>query len=268
MTMDQFKTKGGSLTGREERFDEFQGVPKNIGGGTAGGFGAVRDLEHKTHQSKEHARHGDYDATPNHHHHDEAGIRQPGTSTASSTSATAGGLTGSNQHHHTQGGVTGSSTAGGLTGSNQHQHADRGFAGQGNLTGSSTQGGALSSNNHHDNNLTSNRENTLPTSDTSTNNRATGDRVGTDGVIGGVHGSGKNDLAHRENEDGNLPKALTEDRSKAEPHSSLHDNHHSTEHKRHDSSVTGTNTHHKASLSDKLNPKVDSDGDGKAGFMK
>jgi len=43
ITMDEFKQKGGSLTGREERYDEFEGVPKNIGGGTTGGFGHHRD---------------------------------------------------------------------------------------------------------------------------------------------------------------------------------------------------------------------------------
>lgn len=43
MTMDEFKHKGGVLSGREERYDEFQGVPKNIGAGSAGGFGHVRD---------------------------------------------------------------------------------------------------------------------------------------------------------------------------------------------------------------------------------
>lgn len=36
MSMDQFKSQGGSLAGREERYDEFQGAPKNIGGATAG----------------------------------------------------------------------------------------------------------------------------------------------------------------------------------------------------------------------------------------
>jgi hypothetical protein len=46
MTIDEFKHKGGVLSGREERYDEFEGVPKNIGGGTAGGFGNVRDGHH------------------------------------------------------------------------------------------------------------------------------------------------------------------------------------------------------------------------------
>jgi len=48
ITMDQFKAKGGVLTGREERYDEFEGIPKGIGGGTASGLGAVRGVEYKT----------------------------------------------------------------------------------------------------------------------------------------------------------------------------------------------------------------------------
>lgn len=65
MTMDEFKHKGGSLSGREERYDEFQGVPKNIGGGTAGGFGHVRDGK-ISHTGSEHQKHGDFTNTPNH----------------------------------------------------------------------------------------------------------------------------------------------------------------------------------------------------------
>jgi len=61
MTMSEFKTKGGALTGREERYDEFEGVPKNIGGGTTGaGFGSVRDGHHT---ETEHHKHGDLDNT-------------------------------------------------------------------------------------------------------------------------------------------------------------------------------------------------------------
>ena len=249
MTMDQFKSKGGALTGREERYDEFEGVPKNIGGGTAGGFGAVRGLEHKEHHnSKEHSHHGDYDGTPNHHSTGE-GIRKGGLTNNSTTS----------------GGLTGSSTSGGLTGRehDQHHHADRGVGGQGNLTGSSTQGGVVGSHDRHDGTSSSSdlndpsRDRTVGATGTTGHS---GGRVGTDGVIAGT---GKGDLDHRQNEDGGLPKALTEERSKAEPHSSLHDNQHSTGH--HDST---TGTQKKPSLMDKLNPKVDSNGDGKAGFMK
>jgi len=65
MTMGEFKSKGGVLSGREERFDEFEGVPKNIGGGTAGGFGHIRDTEH-SHSGSAHHKHGDFDNTTNH----------------------------------------------------------------------------------------------------------------------------------------------------------------------------------------------------------
>merc|ERR1712113_96537 len=61
MTMEQFKAKGGSLTGREERYDEFNGVPKNIGGVST--LAASEGLSHKTtphsHTSPPHS-HGDF----------------------------------------------------------------------------------------------------------------------------------------------------------------------------------------------------------------
>ena len=300
MTMDQFKSQGGALTGREERYDEFKGVPKHLGGGTAGGLGAVRGMEHTSgHHAKANAEHGDFDDTA--HHSTDANIRKGGLTGNSTTTGDrgltggSGGLTGHHDHHHntdrgltgqsttggmtgatmgtggvghhdhhhntdrglagqsTTGGLTGSSTSGGLTGHDQHQHADRGMAGQGNLTGSSTQGGVVPSHSGHRDDDTS-----LSTE------RGVGTGRHTDGVIDGIAGTGKNDLAHRENEDGTLPKALTEDRSKAVPHSELHDDHKSG----HTSRDNTTGTQSKPSLMDKLNPKVDSNGDGKAGFMK
>ncbi|KAH7080243.1 hypothetical protein BKA63DRAFT_550885 [Paraphoma chrysanthemicola] len=85
MTMDEFKHKGGVLSGREERYDEFQGVPKNIGGGSSGGFGHVRDGHHEGAPiGGEHHKHGDYNDVPNHHN---SGLAGSGT--------TASGLTGS-----------------------------------------------------------------------------------------------------------------------------------------------------------------------------
>lgn len=54
MTMDQFKAKDGVLTGREERYDEFEGVPKGIGGSTAGGLGAAHGSEHGAVRGSEH----------------------------------------------------------------------------------------------------------------------------------------------------------------------------------------------------------------------
>ncbi|KAF1944488.1 hypothetical protein EJ02DRAFT_371334 [Clathrospora elynae] len=222
MTMDQFKSKGGALQGREERFDEFEGAPKNIGGGTASGFGNVAGLEHKAgHHSHEHARHGDLDGTRDH---------------------TANPLDRNND---------GKVNARDAIGS--HSHADRGVAGQGNMTGSCTQGGILSggADRNHDGKIDG-----RDMKDSSRNHTdgATGTRSGPHGDV--VGSTGKGDLEHRPNEDGSLPKALTEDRSKAIPHSQIQEN------------QQQTGTQHKPSLMDKLNPKVDSDGDGKAGFMK
>lgn len=265
--MNQFKAKGGSLNGREERYDEFQGVPRNIGGSTAGGFGAGRDIQHNVtgQHAQENARHGDYNGAPN--HQSDAGLRQGGLASNSTTSGSQG-LTSHDNHHHTSGGLTGSTT-GGLTGHKDHHHADRGADGQGNLTGSSTQGGILSAGDrHHDGTPSTRSDLNNSTRDGSLRSTGTaGGRVGTDGVIRGTGGSG---LDHRQNEDGGLPKALTEDRSKAEPHSSLQNDQHSAGRTTH-GTTTGshaTGTQHKGGLKDKLNPNVDADGDGKAGFMK
>jgi Ca2+-binding EF-hand superfamily protein len=219
MTMEQFKAKGGALTGREERYDEFEGVPKNIGG--AGGIGAAAGLTHKTVGSHghEHARHGDYDATPN--HHSDAGLRQGGLTHNSTSTGThnpldrnndgkvsAKDLTGSHSnttstgtHNPLDRNNDGKVSAGDLTGSHSNtSHTDRGMAGQGNLTGSSTQGGIV--------------------------------------------GSGVGDRNH----DGKIDSHDLKDPARSGNH--------------------GATGQHKPSLMDKLNPKVDADGDGKAGFMK
>jgi hypothetical protein len=151
MTIDEFKHKGGVLSGREERYDEFEGVPKNIGGGTAGGFGHIRDG---------HSSHTGHSTTAGPHDSNLANRADP------------------------------------------RVDSDRSGAGYG--TGN------------------------------------TGRHVGTDGAIGS-------------NTTGtDLPKALTEDKSRA---NHLDSGHHS--------SSTG-----KPSLMDKLNPKKDTDGDGKRGIME
>lgn len=298
MTMDQFKSKGGALTGREERYDEFEGVPKNIGGSTVGGLGAASGLSHKEgHISKDHARHGDYEGMPNHHSH--AGIQKGGLTANSTTSGThtanpldrnndgrvnARDATSGGSHAHgtanpldrnndgrvnardaTSGGSHAYGTANPLdrnndgrvnardatSGSGTHSHGtanpldrnndgrvdarDTGAAGQGNLAGSSTQGGVLGNNTHTgtSNPLDRNNDGRVNARD-ATGSSSTGRHVGTDGVIGGTKdGSG---LAHRDNEDGSLPRALTEDKSHFEPH--------------HDQQSTGSNS--KPSLMDKV----------------
>lgn len=201
MTMEEFKSKGGALTGREERYDAFEGVPKNIGAGTAGGFGAIREGtgHHDHHHVAGAPRHGDYDNTAR-HGNDASGLNQR------ELNATGAGLTGTHSHGS-------SSASSGLTG---HREAGAG-------TGAAAATAATA---------------------------ATG--------AAGHHGQQHNDFA-RDNrthttKDG-LPDALTEDRSRADAH-----NTHTRD------SVSGENK--KPSLMDKLNPKVDADGDGKRGFMK
>lgn len=209
MTMDQFKAKGGSLTGREERYDAFEGVPKNIGAGTAGGFGAIREGEgHSDHRSIPGApRHGDYENTAR-HGNDASGLNQRELN-ASQGVAGGSGLTGT--HSRRRGSSSSSSDDGSrLTG---HREAGAGAAG--------TAAGA-----------------------------ATG--------AAGHHGQQHNDFA-RDNGThtgkDHLPDALREDRSRADAH-----NTHTRD------SVSGNQG--KPGMMDKLNPKVDADGDGKRGFMK
>ena len=93
--------------------------------------------------------------------------------------------------------------------------------------------------------------------------RVDSDRAGTGNV-------GTGNLAHRENETGDLPKALVEPQSHAVPHSSVQTGHHTTG----THGTTGvhgthgtTDVHGKPSMMDKLNPKKDADHDGKAGIM-
>jgi hypothetical protein len=80
-------------------------------------------------------------------------------------------------------------------------------------------------------------------------------RVDARDALSGGQGQGQ----YRQGDSGDLPRALTEDVSKAQPHSATQTDHHST--------GTGSTTG-KPSMMDKLNPNVDSNHDGKAGFMK
>jgi hypothetical protein len=83
--------------------------------------------------------------------------------------------------------------------------------------------------------------------------------IGSHSGAGGLTSHTAGGLEHRTGETGELPLALTEDVSRAENHGQAGHGHHTT---------GTTTTHAKPSLKDKLNPKVDADGDGKAGFMK
>ncbi|RAR07098.1 hypothetical protein DDE82_003040 [Stemphylium lycopersici] len=211
MTMEQFKAKGGSLTGREERYDEFEGVPKNIGGagGVAGGLVAGEGLTHKSHGHGD-ARHGDLETRNPMDRNNDGKVDAHDLS--------------SNRSHGT------------------HNPADRNNDGK-------VDAHDLSSNRSHEHGSVD-RNSDLNDPARNKNEGATG----TKDSSGEVHGvSDKGNTEHRPNEDGSLPRALTEDVSKAVPHSQAQED------------QTGQ---HKPSLMEKLNPKVDADGDGKAGFMK
>lgn len=210
MTMDQFKAKGGALTGREERYDAFEGVPKNIGAGTAGGFGAVREGQRDPQAIPGGVQHGDYHNTGAHgntgsHSNTGAGL---------ATGAAAGGLAGAAAHHRRRSSSSSSSSDNeGHRGVKGHREAGAGAAG---ATAAAATGAA------------------------------------------GHHGQQHNDFARdsrTHTDKDNLPEALKEDRSRADAH-----NTHTRD------SVSGDQK--KPGLMDKINPKVDADGDGKRGFMK
>jgi len=215
MTLDEFKHKGGVLSGREERYDEFEGVPKNIGGGTAGGFGHIRDGTHASHTGSEHHKHGDYNNTPNHH---SAGLAGSGAAASGLTGRRRSSSASSSDREGVRSGArSGAGYGTGQYDSNHSTHASRDPSGN------------------------TARESTL--SNTASGN--TGRHVGTDGAIG----------SNTSREGTDLPKALTEDKSRANHSDSGH----------HQGS---TSTQNKPSMMDKLNPRKDADGDGKPGFMK
>lgn len=193
MTMDEFKNKGGTLSGREERFDEFEGVPKNIGGGTAGGFGHVRDT-HGTHNAgTDLHRHGDHHDAPNH--------RGVGAATGATTGSGSTGLTGSSHRSDPTG--------------------------------------------PHDSHLANKAD-----------PRVDSDRVGTAGNTAGAGGHGAGQYAQGTHGSHNITGAGVGSGSRHIGTDGPIGHHDAT-----------SSTSKKPGLMDKLNPKKDTDGDGKAGIM-
>ncbi|KAK7186594.1 allergen [Paraphaeosphaeria sporulosa] len=75
MTMSEFKQKGGVLSGRDERYDGFEGEPKHIGGTLKHmmeGKTSKRD-SHQDHEVRESAMHGDFDPLDGGKHNTAAG---------------------------------------------------------------------------------------------------------------------------------------------------------------------------------------------------
>lgn len=227
MTMDQFKAKGGALTGREERYDAFEGVPKNIGAGTAGGFGAVREGHHDHQTVPGSGQHGDYNNTAS---HGGAGL---------AGGAAAGGLAGAATHHQ--------------SGQHGDHHKTTSHGGAGLAGGAAAGAAAAGAAAHH-----RRRSSSASSSDNESRTKHREAGAGATGGALGHEGKQHNDFARdsrTHTEKDNLPEALREDRSRADAH-----NTHTRD------SVSGEQK--KPGLMDKLNPKVDADGDGKRGFMK
>lgn len=147
MTMEQFKAKGGSLTGREERYDAFEGVPKNIGSGAVGGFGAVpgdhkRDSHNVSSALKSEAAHGDYHGKPNAFHGDlDAATAQRSNFSDPTTGRV--GTDGPIGHHtgHTDAALAGGAVGAGLAGAQHHRkHRDSSSSSDSSIHDSTTHG--------------------------------------------------------------------------------------------------------------------------------
>jgi len=63
--MDEFRRQGGSINGREERSDAFQGEPKAVGG-ALGGTGARGTTSLTDPDPSSHSSHGHHSGSTNH----------------------------------------------------------------------------------------------------------------------------------------------------------------------------------------------------------
>lgn len=133
VNMAEFKERGGILSGREERYDAFEGEPKNIGGQLKGILhGEGHDGRHASSDLKRAAQHGDHNPV-------DGGVSAAG-STGRGVLGSGAAVTGG--HHHDQsrtGGVTGDNTYRGIEtadGAGLGKHSSSGVGGQ---TGSGRQ---------------------------------------------------------------------------------------------------------------------------------
>jgi hypothetical protein len=267
MTMEQFKAKGGSLTGREERYDEFEGVPKNIGGVSA--LAGAEGLHHKTTHDHTSARHGDFHTKNPLDRNNDGRVDAHDLSKSGSHNTTTAGTGSYGTHNPLDRNNDGRVDAHDVSKSGSHNTATAG-------TGSYGTHNPLDRNNDgrvdaHD--VSKNRSNEYGTTgrsdldDTSRNSaynlnplltrpaNSKTEHVGATGTMdsnGRAHGvSDTGNMDHRPNEDGGLPKALTEDVSKALPHTQAEEEQVKLLQEKKGQHYAGN---HKPSLMDKLNP--------------
>ncbi|KAL0260857.1 hypothetical protein SLS55_004549 [Diplodia seriata] len=260
VSMDEFRRAGGALTGREERYDGFEGEPRNIG---SHGSNIGTGLGH------EHGTHG-------HQHEHGSGLTGSGVGGAGGTALRGDhsitgdhgrGTTGRHGEHGS--GAIGTAAAAGAAGTaaaQHHQHNKEREPGVGgthfdrdgrNTTGTSTTGrgvgGAVERGLERERG-TGMSPTTGSTGPTSTSGAATsGSRIpqhstgaGRGAAGGGLTGSGVGSGvgsgigSGRHHDDSSVPAERT---------------------------TTGSSTASKPSLLDRLNPMKDTDGDGKKGIM-
>ena len=264
--MADFKRQGGSLTGREERYDGFEGEPKSVGSALAGATGTHG--HHSTTTAGPHSSNlankadprvdSDRDGSRN------MGAAQPGYDSRSGGTGTSMGT----GYDGTTGSGYGDRSSGtGLAGSGTHHRNDP-------YSTSSTTSGPHSSSlgNKADPRVDSDHSRTTGTGLTGTSSRHHNDPYSSSTTTSGPHSS---------NLENKVDPRVDSDNSR------LSGGHHSSTT---DPSFAGagvgktgagnyydgatttgpdeTTTHSKPSLLSRLNPMKDSDGDGKKGFMK
>ncbi|KAL2058274.1 hypothetical protein ABVK25_001000 [Lepraria finkii] len=95
VSMADFKKQGGSLTGREERYDAFEGEPRAVGGALGGSTGTTGTTGHHGHHT---GTTGTTSTTGHHGHH---------TGTTGTTGTDYDNTTGHHGHHTGTTGTTG-----------------------------------------------------------------------------------------------------------------------------------------------------------------
>ncbi|KAK8139100.1 hypothetical protein PG984_002480 [Apiospora sp. TS-2023a] len=264
VNMSDWQGKGGLLHGRDERYDNFEGQPADVGG--------LEKVLHKAHHSdkepvERHTFHGDFNEEGGREgHHVKHGM----TGTSSSTSkmgTTTGGMTSSTgRTAMADEGMTGSRNP---MSSSSSTSRESGVIGSTGGAAASAAAMAMKGGNNRDQTAPSGRTvgstpSGLKTSGMTGGMAATdvGNTVSSSTTTGGRHAradSGKgfmddSDKYGSHKQPGAFESTRVGEHGRAEKVSS-HD-------------TTGSSGSKKPGLLDRLNPMTDSNGDGQAGFMK
>jgi len=162
MNMSDFKSQGGVLGGREERYDGFEGQPKHIGGTLKhmmDGKTSKRDSGN-AHGLKEGSMHGDYDP-----------------------------LDGGRTNNQNAAGLAGTTGAGNALGHKDHSHAGMGAAGGLGAAGAAGTAGGLAHKQHNRDTTTGRRRSSVSSSDEETRKTRSSNEPGVGGKIKSMLGS-------------------------------------------------------------------------------